>query len=177
MQTIEKRMLCTRFAMFLLSSKHFALSVLSLAGRSRGWLVGGQGGSGWWWSWEELQGGSQLPGQVLKGHCRGPGHQVSRISLETTSGVSLKSYVDLVSIGAPVKSYDHISFCRISKGGGGVQFEGKETFLGKTHFLTLVSIGPRTKNQHSAVAISQIWFMWISLMTRLVQQRQHVLFK
>ena len=26
--------------------------------------------------------------------------------------------------------------------------EGKETYLGKTHFLTLVSIGPRTQNQH-----------------------------
>ena len=52
-----------------------------------------------------------------------------------------------------------------------------ETFLGKTHFVTLVSIGPRTKNQHSAVAISQTWFMWISLMTMLVQQRQHVFLK
>ena len=34
--------------------------------------------------------------------------------------------------------------------------EGKETYLGKTHFLTLVSIGPRTKNQLCASWISKI---------------------
>ena len=32
--------------------------------------------------------------------------------------------------------------------------------IGKTHFLTLVSIGPWTKNKLSALWISKIWFLW-----------------
>ena len=36
-----------------------------------------------------------------------------------------------------------------------VQFEGKETFLSKTHFLTIVAIGPGTKNQLCASWISK----------------------
>ena len=49
----------------------------------------------------------------------------------------------------PDKSYDHISCLPdnpIVIVGWGFQFQGKETYLGEMHFLTLFSIGPRTKN-------------------------------
>ena len=45
-------------------------------------------------------------------------------------------------------------------GGGGFQFEGERTYLDKSHFLTLVSTSPRTRNQHSVIAISKKVFLW-----------------
>ena len=44
-------------------------------------------------------------------------------------------------------------YCNYNWGWGG-QFKGKETYLGKIHFLTLVSSGPRTKNPLVASQIS-----------------------
>ena len=41
---------------------------------------------------------------------------------------------------------------------GGGQFKVKETYLGNMHFLTSVSICPRTKNKLGAIYISKIKF-------------------
>ena len=45
--------------------------------------------------------------------------------------------------------------CNNYNGGTGVQFEGKETYLGKTHFLTSFSIDPWTKNHLCPSRISK----------------------
>ena len=60
-------------------------------------------------------------------------------------------------------------FCPISPlelqwGGGGSSSKGKDTYVGKTHFLTLISIGPRTKNPLWAICHSKTWFLWNCLM-------------
>ena len=60
-------------------------------------------------------------------------------------------------------------FCPISPlelqwGGGGSSSKGRDTYVWKTHFLTLISIGPRTKNPLWAVCYSKIWFLWNCLM-------------
>ena len=40
------------------------------------------------------------------------------------------------------------------------QFKGKESDLGKMHFLTSVCSGPRTNNQQQAISISKKLFLW-----------------
>ena len=67
--------------------------------------------------------------------------------------------VNLTSIGPPSqKKWPNLSFVRfaITMGGEGLVLRGgKETYLGKMHFLTSVSIGPRTKKRLCAIWISQ----------------------
>ena len=57
-----------------------------------------------------------------------------------------------------------ISPLELQWGGGGSSSKGRDTYVGKTHFLTLISIGPRTKNPLWAICYSKIWFLWNCLM-------------
>ena len=87
-----------------------------------------------------------------------------------SSGVSLKSlHWPCVNRTPSQKLRPNLIFAGFQKGmGSPVRREGD--LSGQNTFS---NIGPRTKIQHSAVAISQIWFLWTSLMTMIVLQRQH----